>query len=360
MKTSTFVVAIALTSLLAIGTTSVRADPVLPGNILVSQHTNRSVLEYTPTGNLLQQFVVPYPTSPIESLRDIVVDGAGRIQIYNGTFDPYLTTLTPTVGPGAATYDHHTFAGWSTVNNGTHGGIGVVGNFAFVTDAKTFGPGDEPMGLIRFDLTTFAAQRFATANDYSDLTIGQNGLVYALAGGGPADHIDVFDPLTLSPIRSIPFSPGAFGADIRGIAVDASENIYAAGWDRSIYHLDRNGAVVRSLPTGLNLLDIDLGLNGSLVVAGGFTDGHVILTTTALNDFTSFPAGFDQIHVAFTSPAGVPEPSVLALTALGLAATVGGTWWKRRKSIQTTLTPTPHPVDPRPAETSAPLLCSGS
>src|SRR5262245_5438009 len=148
------------------------ADPPTPGNILVSTEifggsSDNTVREFTRAGTLVQTFG-PVPTGPggDGSTRDLYVDGAGRVQIFNGTFSPYLTTLTPAAGPGSATYAQTTLPGWSTVNNLTYGGVAVQGNAAFVTDMATFS-GGEPRGLVRFNLSTGVGTRFASTSDYT-------------------------------------------------------------------------------------------------------------------------------------------------------------------------------------------------
>jgi hypothetical protein len=307
------------------GVAPARASSLTPGNLLVSAENfggafADTVNEYTTGGAVVQQFNVPYPGGrPVtEDVRDIAVDQTGRVQIYNGTFAPFLTTLTPTLGgPGAGTYDHHTTAGWSTVANVSFGGIGTLGNFAFVTDMATASPGG-PNGLIRFDLTTFSAMRFAAGNDYGNLTIGLDGRLYALnnpGGGFPAHQIDVFDPITLASLGSITLSAALQTADLRGLAVDASSNIFAAGWDGSLYQVRNAGAVVNSRPTGFsNLEDIDVSASGQIVAGGRF--GDVVLTTTALTSQTSFNVADIPIHVAFATTA-VPEPTSLVLLGTG-------------------------------------------
>ncbi len=326
---------------LFVGVAPARASILTPGNLLVSVENfggafADTVNEYTTGGAQVQQFSVPYPGGrPVtEDVRDIAVDQTGRVQIYNGTFAPFLTTLTPTSsGPGAGTYDHHTTAGWSTVANVSFGGIGTLGNFAFVTDMATSGPGS-PNGLIRFDLTTFSAMRFAAGNDYGDLTIGLDGRLYALnnpGGGVPAHQIDIFDPITLASLGSITLSAALQTADLRGLAVDASSNIFAAGWDGSLYQVSTAGAIVNSRPTGFsNLEDIDVSASGQIVAGGRF--GDVVLTTTALTSQTSFNVADIPIHVAFvTASTAVPEPTSLVLFGAGALGLVAHVRWRRAR-----------------------------
>ncbi len=165
------------------------------------------------------------------------------------------------------------------------------------------------------------------------MTVGANGLVYAINQlGFPSREIDVFNPNTLQQVETITLSSQAFGADLRGIAVDAKGNIFAAGWDGTIYELNSSGAVVNSLSSGFNNLNsIAIDNQGDLVVGDRF--GDVILTTTALTSETSFNTGTnDPLHVNFTSPltiASVPEPSSVVLA--GIAGILGLGCWARSR-----------------------------
>ena len=129
----------------------------------------------------MQTFTVPVAPGGDSYARGIGTDVNGNVQIYNGTFSPYLTTLNPA---GAGSFTNHTFAGWSTVNDLHFGGLAVNGNFAYATDMVTDNPGGSPNGIVRFDLTTFAATRFASgpangSGDYTTVSQGLNGLLYA-------------------------------------------------------------------------------------------------------------------------------------------------------------------------------------
>jgi hypothetical protein len=325
MKRATIGVTAALAALLVCaGGRSARSDVITPGNVLVSVENfggplADSVLEYTASGTLLQQFNVPYPGGrpATEDVRGIATNSAGQVQIYNGTFSPFLTTLTPTAGgPGAGTYAHTTLAGMSVIANVSFGEIGVLGNLVFAPDMATAGAGS-PNGIVRFDLSGATATRFATGTDYSTVTVGGDGLVYAINQQFlPAATIDVYNPTTMALVRTITLSSTAMTADLRGIAVDASGTIYAAGWDGKIYQLSSTGAVLNSLTSGKsNLESIALDPTNRLVVGGRF--GDVILTTIALTSETTFAAGSNPIHVAFVTPlAPIPEPSIPILCSL--------------------------------------------
>ena len=184
-----FVIAVA--AALTLGSIRGDATPLLPGNVIISTAPNLSggiIREYTRSGLLVQTFTVPTSGDPSGYARDIATDASGRIHVWNGTFSPVLTTMTPGLAPGTATSVNHSLTGWSTVNATYFGGIAVSGNYVYATDMFTFS-GGEPNGIVRFDLTTFEAIRFGQGTQNSrgeniDLNIGLNGLLYALYPGG--------------------------------------------------------------------------------------------------------------------------------------------------------------------------------
>jgi hypothetical protein len=303
------------------------AVPLTPGNILISRLDTFQITEYTPAGAVVQTFnITPSTSAPTESLRDIVVDANGNVQIYNGTFDPVLSSLNPTTG----SLSNRTFPGFSTINNGSFGGIGVFGSFVFTTDMQTFGePADEAKGIVRFDLSSGTALRFGEIDGYQDLTIGGDNLVYALPGEGlPANRIDVFDPTSLALVRSINLDSALFNADVRGIAVGFDGTIYAAAWNGFVYALDEQGMILNSRNTGEgDLTDIDLDALGRLVIGSRF--GEVILTDIALATQISFNVDNQEfgenIHVAWV----IPEPTTVTLLVVALCFLTLG-WWRSR------------------------------
>src|SRR5262245_24095416 len=88
------VLATAVTGLLY--ASQAHADLLTAGNVLVSTENFSApadaVFECTAGGTQLQRFDVPYPGGRpgTEDVRDVATDSFGRVQIYNGTFAPYL------------------------------------------------------------------------------------------------------------------------------------------------------------------------------------------------------------------------------------------------------------------------------
>ncbi len=303
------------------------AGNLTPGDILVSSTTDfqTSVLrEYTTTGTLVQTFSVPIAPGGDAFIRGIATDGTGKVQIYNGTFSPYLTTLDPT---GSGSFSNHTFSGWSTVNDLNFGGVVVNGNYAYASDMATSGAGG-PNGIVRFDLTNFSGTRFASgpangSGDYITVGMGINGLLYApWPGGSPeGDNIDVINPVSMTKTTII--LPFLF--QVSGVTADQAGDIYAVGalGDGRIYKLDSNGNVLAIISTGFTgLTGLEVSNSGQLLTAS--SNGEVILTNTSFSQLTSFSVGsqittFDTFVTPFSS---VPEPASLTLVAIGLGGIV--------------------------------------
>ena len=219
--------------------------PLSAGNILVSfaySPDDSRVYQFNNQGQVIQGFLIPHTSD--DDVRDLIVDPQGKVQIFNGTFDPQLTTLTPANN----TTQDHTFSGWSTVNNLSYGGIAAYRKYIFVTDMFTYGNNgaDEARGIIRFDTTDYSAVRFSGNYyaDYIDLTMGLDGWLYAPA---TSNSIDVYDPVSLALVKKVTL---AQSADYRGCAVDAAGNIYMASWNGGITKFTGSGQFVTARVAG--------------------------------------------------------------------------------------------------------------
>jgi Ca2+-binding RTX toxin-like protein len=260
------------------------------GNLLVS--TADTVYEYTPDGRQVQAIAVPYPTGTrpgTETARDVVASGTGELHVYNGTFEPFLSTYASRAG----SWTHHTHPGWSTVNNVSYGGIAVFERFLYATDMRTFGDdgADEASGIVRFDTDGFDSARFAERIEFIDLTVGLDGLLYALEYD--EQTVRVYDPRTVAPLRTIRLAAG-----VRGIAVDEAGDIFGASWDDRIYNFGSAGELRASVASGTtNLTDIDLSPAGGLVAGSRF--GDVVVTNKALANVRTFSVGGEPTFVAF-------------------------------------------------------------
>jgi|GEM_PF-2385682 len=284
------------------------ATPLQSGNVLVS--TGNTLSEYTQAGAWVRTVPIPYPggTRPgTETARDMVVDASGNLALYNGTFDPYLSQYDV----ATESWAHATHTGWSTANNVSYGGLARFDSFVFATDMFTYGTGDSPRGLVRFELGGATPVRFADAVDFIDVALGQDGLLYGLTSNEYTVH--VYDPSTLALVRTVSLP---FGKSIRGIAVSQAGEIYGASWDDYIYRFSAAGVQLSRLYSGTyDLIDIDLSDDGVLVV--GSRSGRVIFTDLQLLNLSSFTVGSSPAFVTIVPPQQPPPASDTLLISSG-------------------------------------------
>ncbi len=263
--------------------------------------------EYDPQGSLVEQISIESPGATIERARDLIVAEDGNIHFYNGTDNPYLSSLDPT----SETWTHQTTAGWSTFSHASYGGIGIHEQFVFVTDMWGGGAAS-PKGIVRFDLDTGAATRFDNWYSYTDLTVGQDGLLYAQSHR----TIRVYDPDSLALQRTVqlPFSIDGQSQVYRGIAVNDSGEIFAASWREQVHRFDANGVVQQSVtvpkpdPFFGDFTDIDLSNDGELAL--GTYWGWVVQMQDDFTDISMFDSGASSVFVAFPASTTSPTPSI--------------------------------------------------
>lgn len=298
------------------------------GNLLVTTSIGSTspvpqvLREYTPNGVQLRQVSI----GSGDEARDIAVSDNGDIHVYYGTFGPALDTYSKATSSWSPRY----FAGWSTVNNLTYGGLAYYGGYIYATDMTTYGSTTEQLkGIVRFDLANNTAQRFADTIEPIDLNIGLDNKLYAING---YRNLYVFDPTTMTQLNEIvlPWStPGTLAGiadDYRGVAADASGNIYLATWAGQIHRFGPDGTYQTTLTLsnyGLpnyGLWDIDVDTDGELVFSGGST---VFRSTTALNSITGyFGIGRDGF-VTFAKSAASPPPPVPTINVNDAAVVEG-------------------------------------
>lgn len=278
------------------------------GNLLIS--SNEVLYEVSLDGVVQQSFSIPGTS---ESARDIVMDTRGRVHVYNGTFIPQLSTFDP----ASMTWKHQTVPGWSTVNDVSFGGIGSVGDYVFLTDMRTGADTDKDQGLIRYDLSNSTYVRFAEDIEPIDLTIGFNGMLYALyPGGSPgARFVDVYDPSSLAFIETISLASIFGHTGHRSIAVDVDGNMFIADWDGELQKIDADGNVLDTIHLKENLYDVDLSAHGEIAVGSRF--GKVFVTDEFLSAPDDFDRGGNGVFVAFVT---VPEPTTCTLALVALVA----------------------------------------
>lgn len=223
---------------------------------------------YSNSGELLQEEAVPDAGGCCDYARDLVVLDDGRIIIYNGTFSPMLSIYDPVTH----IWTSMRHSGWGTVNNGTYGGIAVLGNYVYVTDMTL--ATSNTAGIVRFDLNTMSSE-FFSGGEYIDLTIGLDGNLYALTGYG---SLAVINPETMEQIEARPIVTS------RSIAVDANGNVYAATWGGEIYRYDADNNNTGILTVTGSLYDIDISIHGELIISD--RSGRIVRTDINLVGYT--------------------------------------------------------------------------
>ncbi len=215
---------------------------------------------------------IPVANDISESARDAVKLSDGTILVYNGTFDPKLSVYANNA------WSDLTFSGWSTVNNGTYGGIASDNRFVWVTDMSTGGDPDDALhGIVQIDLDGQMPDfRFAEDIEPIDLTLGKDGLLYALWPGGSPEgrFVNVYNPNDASFIKTISLADIFGHTGHRSIAVDENSNMYIADWDGDIQMIDRNGNVLHTLDVGGSLYDVDI-VDGKVIAGDRFGDVYI-------------------------------------------------------------------------------------
>jgi WD40 repeat protein len=267
--------------------TAADAAVFTPGNILVTNGSDNShrVYEYTRTGQLVQTINVPTVSGQgsTEYNRDVLVDSHGRLQVFNGTFTPYISTFDPST----SVWQHRTTTGFAIVNNVTYGKLATYDRYVFATSGSVGAP-----KIFRLDTDTGAFTPFATQNSNDgpiDLTMGHNGLLYALNGeGSPSGRfIQVFDPQTLALISTITLP--LLGMSSRSIAVDSSGYIYLNQLYGPVYKLTPDGQQVVASATYTQTSyvdDMDFSPDGLFMMTQ--FDGRVCLLDSNLQQIRTF------------------------------------------------------------------------
>lgn len=285
----------ALTTLCALvaATSAGAAAPFAPGNTLVQ--ANDQVMEMTPDGAVVRTLSVPADGD--NGPRDIVVDDLGRLHVYNGTFDPVLSTYDSVT----ETWSSQTTPGWSTANNVSYGGIATWRDFVFVTDMSTAGDGgvDQAEGFLRLDVSTSEWIRFAEDTGPIDLNVGLDDVLYVLWSSGRM--LDRFDPATGLMIDSVNLTDILGFEQHRAVTADASGTIYLADWDGDVAVFDPDGTIIAEtnicdVAQSCNLYDIDVASDGRVII--GDRDGGVTITNSTLTSFDS-TSSFAGAFVSF-------------------------------------------------------------
>jgi hypothetical protein len=263
-----------------------------PTNLVVSH--NNIAYEYTRSGVQVRSIPVPHPDTAQYDVYDVLVDGSGRLQARNTApfSNNYLSTYNPM--SGSWTHTLHLAGG---VGNISDGDLSRWGQYLW-TNSR------------RFDLTDLSSVPISPGGfrGVSEVSIGQDGLMYVVNSGSPREELRVLDPFSLALLRTLELRDAAsLRLDARGIAVTPQGTIFAVDWNGAIYRFDPTGLLTGQVATGVgNPLCLDMDHAGNLVVGGRF--GQVALTTTALGGVSLFTVGNSETYVSF-----VPSPGATGL-----------------------------------------------
>jgi hypothetical protein len=291
--------------------------------------TDNVLYEFTIQGQLVQSFGIPLSPGNAKEARDVAVNGAGHVAVFNGTFAPRISVLNAAAG----TWDQISLPGWSTVANATYGGIAYSGSLLFVTDMAT--ASDNKSGVIRYDPHSGPVQSPELWQPI-DLNLGLDGRLYVLSGSGSPSgtKLLVLDPLTLGTIDERNFGH----VEHRSVAANSDGDVFLAGWNGDVKHINGESQSITNLCRYVDninrcaLYDIDVNAKGQLAVGSRWGDVFVLNDDLAL--VSSFRVGARGVFVAFV----VPEPSSLMLAIALLSSLVSVGQAKRREASPTRLT----------------------
>ena len=301
------------------------AASLTSGNIVVSLEDR--VFEYAPDGTLVQMIpirrVAGLPATPAtgtgDYTRDLILDRNGVLHVFNGSSSPVLSTFEPATG----SWRHDEFAGWSVNNTSNIGGIAAYDSFVFVPDINFNNDG---LGVVRFDTSdNYSALRFGSLS-YDEVTIGFDGLLYALEDFSQTIHI--FDPISM-----VHLDTTVLDTFVSGIAVNAAGEIFgagASGLDGVLYRFSPAGSQMDSLVTGeRGLHDLDLTRDGRIVAGGehpALKKARVVVTDEALDSFTEFVLTDDEDNFPESYVAWVQLPPDPVQSAGGFESGDTASW----------------------------------
>jgi hypothetical protein len=302
---------------------------LLSGDLLATTQipgiANYQLMQFDQQGNQVVAYSAQQEIGHDDHARGLSVDPSGNVDVFNGSSSPTMGTFSPTT----QNWTYQTAPGWGSGGNQTDGEAAAYKNYVF---ASNEGISNGQYGIVRFDSTGGSPVTFASGFSFTQVALGQDGLLYGLADDGaePVSSltVEVFNPDTLALVRYLTLKPPQPN-DIRSIAVDGSGNIYAAAWDSN------NGTTVTKYdsignPTGarIALNDLQIPMNIALdtdgqIAVGGSSDGNIYLTNEYLTSVKTIATHQVYVFVTFDHYIGTATPKA---TFLKTDTTTQGNW----------------------------------
>lgn len=261
-----------------------------PGNLLVSSapfNGEPTLYEYAPEGGSpVQTVAIENPTRvATERPRDLVYDANGDVQIYNGTFDPRLTTYDPVAG----TFEHARFPSWTTGNAVSYGGLAALDDVVFASDMRVRAENATQRGVVRFSVDNLSSGWSREANpDIGDSSLNTATTIPHITVSGTGDGSFDYYSFTVPAAGA----RGIFDIDYGDTGLSGSFFSYLRLYDVNQNVLSESGVV-----------------SDVLAGSGGSTS-----TRDAYLEYTFPAAGTYVIEVgACCGPTGVPAGSTYEL-----------------------------------------------
>jgi len=302
--------------------TGAYAEALTPGNLVVGNFYFGMLTEVQTTQSAevdaVQYLGAQAVADPAvdKALRGVTQADDGNLYLYRGSTTGAIQQLNPVTG---AVTDI-SIQGFGTHSGYTYGDIAAYKNLVFATDMDSTGlPQDAPNGLIQYRTDNGAVTRFGLGHDYTNLTVGLNGFLYAKALGQQV--LDVYDPVSTIQIGSVQLSTSA---QLNSFVVDAQGKIFASSFDSNvalsqILSFDANGQQQLSSSFSLPLVT-DLAINDQGQIAIASVRGKAWMTDTSLTNLQPFATLLpDSTSLAFVREiSAVPEVSSMSQLVVGL------------------------------------------
>ncbi len=268
------------------------AAPLTPGNILVTQYNH--VLEYTLSGELVQEIPVPHPDTSRRDATDIVVSEQGFVYVFN--IAPFDKDYISVYDPFNESWRHHYVAAQS--GGISDGDLSLMGNTLYVRATA--------INMHDYSTTTISIP----GRGISEISAGYDGRLYVVNSGSPANSIRILDAETFEIVNQVTVFETNY---IRGIAADGAGQIYVTDLGGNILVFDKTGKLQREKNAGTSsFYDLDLSAGGRL--AGGTRFGEIAVTDTLLESVNVFSTRGSEAYVCF-----VPEWPLRIVSSLEIA-----------------------------------------